>query len=82
MITMIVRISALQIVAPDSRSQRELEKPQPRATGLTDEGLTIPIGRTDAEAQYFGHLIRRLTHWKRPCCWERLRAGGEGGDKG
>ena len=32
--------------------------------------------------QYFGHLIRRLTHWKRPCCWERLRAGGEGGDKG
>ena len=47
---MIVRISALQIVAPDSRSQRELEKPQPRATGLTDEGLTIPIGRTDAEA--------------------------------
>ena len=50
MITVIVRISALQIVAPDSRSQRELEKPQPRATGLTDEGLTIPIGRTDAEA--------------------------------
>ena len=23
-----------------------------------------------------------LTHWKRPWCWERLRAGGEGGDKG
>ena len=19
-----------------------------------------------------------LTHWKRPCCWERLKAGGEG----
>ena len=51
MITVIVRISALQIVAPDSRSQRELEKPQPRATGLTDEGLTIPTGRTDAEAE-------------------------------
>ena len=23
-----------------------------------------------------------LTHWKRPWCWERLRAGGEGGDRG
>ena len=23
-----------------------------------------------------------LTHWKGPWCWERLRAGGEGDDKG
>ena len=23
-----------------------------------------------------------LTHWKRPGCWERLRAGGEGGNSG
>ena len=23
-----------------------------------------------------------LTHWKRPLCWERLRAGGEGDDRG
>ena len=22
------------------------------------------------------------THWKRPWCWERLRAGGEGNDRG
>ena len=22
------------------------------------------------------------THWKSPCCWERLRAGGEGGNRG
>ena len=22
------------------------------------------------------------THWKRPWCWERLRAGGEGDDRG
>ena len=21
---------------------------------------------------------KELTHWKRPCCWERLKAGGEG----
>ena len=24
----------------------------------------------------------QLTHWKRPRCWERLRAGGEGDDRG
>ena len=23
-----------------------------------------------------------LTHWKRPCCWERLKAGVEGEDRG
>ena len=31
--------------------------------------------------QYFGHLMRR-TDWKRPWCWERLKAGGEGDDRG
>ena len=25
---------------------------------------------------------KELTHWKRRWCWERLRAGGEGGDRG
>ena len=24
---------------------------------------------------------KKLTHWKRPCCWERLRAGGAGGSR-
>jgi len=44
----------------------------------------IFIGRTDAEAksQYFGLLMRRMTYWKRPWCWERLKAGGEGDDRG
>ena len=25
---------------------------------------------------------KELTHWKRPWCWERLRTGGEGGNRG
>ena len=25
---------------------------------------------------------KKLTHWKRPWCWERLNAGGEGDDTG
>ena len=23
-----------------------------------------------------------MTHWKRPCFWERLKTGGEGDDRG
>ena len=26
--------------------------------------------------------FKELTHWKRPWCWERLKAGREGGDRG
>ena len=43
------------------------------------------IGRTDVEAETPNTLAtwcKELTHWKRPWCWERLRAGGEGEDRG
>ena len=40
----------------------------------------IFIGRTDAEAETA--ILWPLTHWKRPWCWERLKAEGEGDDKG
>ena len=32
--------------------------------------------------QYFGHWCEELTHWKSPWCWERLKAGGEGDNRG
>ena len=32
--------------------------------------------------QYFGHLMWRTDSRKRAWCWERLRAGGEGDDRG
>ena len=41
------------------------------------EGLMLKL-----KHQYFGHLMRRDSHLKRPRCWERLRAGGEGDDRG
>ena len=43
--------------------------------GCSLEGLMLKL-----KHQYFGHLMEELTHWKRPWCWERLRAGGEGDD--
>ena len=41
------------------------------------EGLMLKL-----KLQYFGHLMQRLTHLKRPWCWERLKAGEEGDDRG
>ena len=43
------------------------------------------IGRTDVEAEtpmLWPPDAKNLTHWKSPLCWERLKAGGEGDDKG
>ena len=42
----------------------------------SSEGLMLKF-------QYTGWCTgcEELTHWKRPSCWERLRAGGEVGDK-
>ena len=44
----------------------------------------IFIGRTDAKAPILWppHVKSQPTHWKRPWCWERLRAGGEGSNRG
>ena len=39
------------------------------------------IGRTDVEAETLATWCEELSHLKRPWCWERLRAGGEGDDR-
>ena len=41
------------------------------------EGLMLKL-----KLQYFGHLMWRLTLLKRPWCWERLKVGGEGENRG
>ena len=37
------------------------------------QGLMLKL-----KLQYFGHLMEKLTLWKRPWWWERLKAGAEG----
>ena len=44
--------------------------------GCSLEGLMLKL-----KLQYFGHLMWRVTQWKRPWCWEGLGAGGEGDDR-
>ena len=41
----------------------------------------IFIGRTDVEA-HVATWCEEQTHWKTLWCWERLRAGGEGDNRG
>ena len=41
------------------------------------EGLMMKL-----RLQYFDDLMRRTDFWKRPWCWERLKAGGQGDDRG
>ena len=41
------------------------------------EGLMLKL-----KLWYFGHLMRRADSFEKPWCWERLRAGGEGDDRG
>ena len=45
--------------------------------GCSLEGLRLKL-----RLQYFGHLMPRPDSLERPWCWERLRAGGEGDDRG
>ena len=39
-------------------------------------------GLMKLKLQYFDLLCEELTHWKRPWCWERLKAEGEEDDRG
>ena len=41
------------------------------------EGLTLKLKLLNLPT-----WCEELTHWKRPWCWERLKAGGEGADRG
>ena len=41
------------------------------------EGLMVKL-----KLQYFGHLMGRTDHWKRPWCWGRLKARGKGDNRG
>ena len=38
------------------------------SAGCSLEGLMVKL-----KLQYFGHLMRRAIHWKRPSCWENWR---------
>ena len=59
-----------------------LDSEEIKPVSLNGNQSWIFIGRTDAEAETLATWCKELTHWKRSWCWERLKAGGEGDDRG
>ena len=45
--------------------------------GCSLEGLMLKVNSSTLATWY-----EKLTHWKRPWCWERMKAGGEGDNRG
>ena len=45
--------------------------------GCSLEGLMLKL-----KLRYFGHLMQRADSFEKTLMWERLRAGGEGDDRG
>ena len=66
------------------RLESPLDRKEIKAVNLKGNQSWIFIGRTDAEAETktLATWYKELTHWKRLWCWERLKAGGEGDDRG
>ena len=65
-------------------SLRPLDSKEIKLVSLKENQPWIFTGRTDAEAPvlWLSDGKSQLTHWKRPLCWERLRAERERGDRG
>ena len=55
----------------------QLVHPKEISPGYSLEGLMLKL-----KLQYFGHLMRRVDSLEKTLCWERLKAGGEGDDRG
>ena len=56
---------------------KEIQPVHPKEDQCSPEGLILKL-----KLQYFGHLMWRADSLEKPWCWERLRAGGEGDDRG
>ena len=50
--------------------------------GEISPGCSLERLMLKLKLQYWSSSCEVLTHWKRPWCWERLKAGGEGDDRG
>ena len=74
-----------QVMVLEKTLESPLDSKEIKPVSPKGNQLWILTGRTDAESWSSNTLAtwcEKLTQWKRPWCWGRLRAGGEGGDTG
>ena len=68
--------------SPMDSKEIQLVHPKGNQSWMNIQSVLNEYGRTDAEAETLATWCEELTHLKRPWCWERLKAGGEGDDRG
>ena len=56
---------------------KEVQPVHPKGDQCSLEGLILKM-----KLQYFGHLMRRVGSLEKPWCWERLKVGGDGDNRG
>ena len=66
-----------RLLSPLNCKEIQPVHPKQISPGYSSEGLMLKL-----KLQYFATWCEGLTHLKRPWCWERLRAGGEGDNRG
>ena len=55
---------------------------QPVHLKESSPGISLERMMLKQKLQYFGHLMGRVDSWEKDSCWEGLRAGGKGDDRG
>ena len=71
-----------QIVVLEKTLKSSLDFKEFKPVNPKENQPWMSIGGTDVEAEVLATWCEGLTHWKRPWCWERLQAEGEGGGRG
>ena len=66
----------LRVPGTAGRSNQSIN-PKGNQSWILLEGQMLKL-----KLQYFATWCKELTPWKRPWCWERLKAGGEWDDRG
>ena len=77
----VLKNRCFQTVVLEKTLQSPLDSKESKPVNLKGNQPWILIGRTDTEAEALISWppdVKEPTHQKRPRCWERLRAGGEG----
>ena len=72
----------LWTVVLEKNLESPLERKEVKGVNLKGNQPWIFIGRTNTEWSWCSNTLatwcEEITNWKRPWCWKRLRAGGEG----
>ena len=77
------RIGTFEFVVMEKILESPLDYEEIKPVNPKGNQLWIFVGRTDAETEAsILWPFEELTNWKRPWCWERLKAGGEGDNRG